>query len=201
MFICKFCNKEFKPNYRVGKKIINFCSKSCKSKLQKSTYLDKKDLEENIKKLIIIKNTYVLKEEILKELKISSKTLVKFNISIVNLNYECGMKKCSSIFEKRCVDIISKLYDDEIILQKSFDDLRSPKNYKLRFDLYIPNQNLIIEFDGAQHYDKTSKYYSEYGILCDNIKNEYCESNNIHLIRIPYKRYVTENYIKQFIKI
>lgn len=65
----------------------------------------------------------------------------------------------------------------------------------LRFDFYLSNTNIAIEFDGEQHYKPidfngdgieiaTTKFNE--GIVRDNIKNKYCINNNIPLIRIPY---------------
>ena len=51
------------------------------------------------------------------------------------------------------------------------------------------NSNQIIEFDGRQHFDQSSLFYhtpfSEQKSH-DEIKNKYCEHNNIKLLRIPY---------------
>ena len=66
------------------------------------------------------------------------------------------------------------------------------KDY-LPFDFYIPSLNLLIEYDGKQHY----KYGCFGGDLLDlmnikyrdNIKTNYCQQNNIKLIRIPYWDY------------
>ena len=44
----------------------------------------------------------------------------------------------------------------------------------------------MIEFDGNQHFDKSSKYYSDLIPIRDNIKNQWCKDNHIPLIRIPY---------------
>lgn len=74
--------------------------------------------------------------------------------------------------------------------QFSFFDLKSDIGYPLRYDFAIfdENNNLIrlIEFDGQQHYDKNSKFYSDRLILLDNLKNNYAKEHNIPLIRIPY---------------
>jgi hypothetical protein len=60
---------------------------------------------------------------------------------------------------------------------------------KLPFDFYLPSLNTCIEFDGAQHHrpidwfgglDTFEKIKKR-----DKIKTEYCEKNNIKLIRIP----------------
>lgn len=69
-----------------------------------------------------------------------------------------------------------------------FPDCRDIK--PLPFDFYIPDYNVIIEFDGQQHFKETD--YFSYGLaktqLHDQIKNNYCEANNISLIRIPYTK-------------
>lgn len=58
----------------------------------------------------------------------------------------------------------------------------------LPFDFYIPETNTLIEFDGKQHFDETHFFNISFEKIQkhDNIKNEYCKINNIHLIRIPY---------------
>ena len=45
-------------------------------------------------------------------------------------------------------------------------------------DFYSSRANLVIELDGAQHYEDT-------GIINDNIRTEYLEEYNIQVIRIP----------------
>ena len=63
---------------------------------------------------------------------------------------------------------------------------------KLKFDFYLPKKNLIIEFDGEQHFkpmdyfggEKLFKMQQKYDI----IKNDYAKTNKIQLIRIPYNR-------------
>ena len=54
----------------------------------------------------------------------------------------------------------------------------------LRFDFYIPSTNTCIEYDGKQHYDKTSKFWHVRTEIHDQIKNEFCETNGIILRRI-----------------
>ena len=47
--------------------------------------------------------------------------------------------------------------------------------------------NLIIEFDGQHHYKITySVEHYETTVRHDKIKNDYCKSHNIDLLRIPY---------------
>jgi hypothetical protein len=82
------------------------------------------------------------------------------------------------------------------IPQKTFDDCRNPKtNYPLKYDFFIPSLNLLIEFDGKQHFEsdvyvgkyKTTKSDLENTQFKDNIKTEYSERNGFKLIRIPFQ--------------
>ena len=66
---------------------------------------------------------------------------------------------------------------------------------RYRFDFYLPDYNLFIEYDGQQHYqpmryhgDNLEKNYSDFLRIKerDNIKNKYCFDNNIDLLRIPF---------------
>ena len=73
--------------------------------------------------------------------------------------------------------------------QKTFNSCRNPKtNYLLPFDFYIPSKNLIIEYDGIQHFEKIFKSDLKSIQYRDKIKNQYCSKNNITLLRIPYTK-------------
>lgn len=69
--------------------------------------------------------------------------------------------------------------------QKSFINLISDKNKKLKFDFYLPDKNILIEFDGPQHYQQTN-FTSIDGLKNDQKKNEWSLMNQISLYRIPY---------------
>lgn len=58
----------------------------------------------------------------------------------------------------------------------------------LPFDFYLPENNVIIEFDGRQHFEDTGyfSYSFEQTKKHDEMKNNYCKTNGIYLIRIPY---------------
>lgn len=61
---------------------------------------------------------------------------------------------------------------------------------RLRFDFYLPQYKIAIEYDGEQHFRPVEVFGGEEGHLKtkkrDEIKNNYCKGNNIKLIRIPY---------------
>lgn len=108
----------------------------------------------------------------------------------------CGCGK------SRGEDKISQILKNKNIFfetQKTFPDLLSNKNWKLRFDFYFPEYNICLEYQGIQHYDSTNKFYSEEGQERDNIKRDYCKNNNIKLIEIPYTDYdkITWEYLKE----
>lgn len=113
---------------------------------------------------------------------------------ITDLLKNGSTKSCGCIKSYGEFFISSYLRENNIkfILQKTFDTCINPKtNYKLRFDFYLPDYNLCIECDGVQHRKKKpdslfSKEELEEILYRDNIKNQWCEQNNVELLRIPY---------------
>lgn len=76
--------------------------------------------------------------------------------------------------------------------EKTFDSCRFPATqHKCRFDFYLSNYNILIEFDGAQHFQQTgwnwnSQEQFNLAIQHDKYKNQWCKEHQITLIRIPY---------------
>jgi Zn ribbon nucleic-acid-binding protein len=74
-------------------------------------------------------------------------------------------------------------------------DCKNKTGYILPFDFYLPDYNLLIEYDGEQHFEpvtfggipqeKALKNFKKQEIR-DKIKNDYCILNNLPLLRIPY---------------
>jgi len=62
---------------------------------------------------------------------------------------------------------------------------------KLRFDFYLSDFDIYIEYDGEQHFRPIANWGGEksYEVLKkrDYIKDRFCENNNIKLFRISYK--------------
>lgn len=75
--------------------------------------------------------------------------------------------------------------------QKSFETCRFPNTNALaKFDFFVDNK-YIIEFDGKQHFIAYESGWSTKDILRktqkhDKFKNQWCQKNNIPIIRIPY---------------
>lgn len=106
-----------------------------------------------------------------------------------HVNSKHGCPKCGQ--QSKGEDNIKEFLErNEIkyITQKTFKECKYKNT--LKFDFYIGKLNLCIEFDGIQHYKIISFFGGEKEfknrIIRDNIKTNFCENNNIELIRIPY---------------
>ncbi|AFC21724.1 HNH endonuclease [Cronobacter phage vB_CsaM_GAP32] len=108
-----------------------------------------------------------------------------------------GCVKCSNeaLYSKAVNEILNyfKQHDIEYELEKTFPDCKNILS--LRYDFYIPSINTCIEYDGLQHFESCGWGGEDKLKLTqenDKIKNEYCENNNIGLVRIKYN----EDHIK-----
>lgn len=83
-------------------------------------------------------------------------------------------------------------YGIEFEKEKTFDTCVFPDTKaKARFDFYLPAYNIVIEFDGYQHFYFTGyEWNTEENYLKtiekDHFKTQWCKNNGISLIRIPY---------------
>jgi len=99
-----------------------------------------------------------------------------------------GCPKCAtSKGEEFIIDYLNGI-DIPYNYQKTFDGCVY-KN-KLPFDFYISSMNLIIEYDGEQHFMVIENWGGEEEFKLrqkkDKIKNKYCKDNKIRLERIKY---------------
>lgn len=108
---------------------------------------------------------------------------------------ECSKRENISKIENFIKDYLVKNYSD--IFQEKEDEEVTYNNCKnirmLPFDFRIKKFNLLIEFDGEQHFHKMRvKKEAEKKLLKvhknDLIKNKFCIDNNINLLRINYKQ-------------
>lgn len=105
-----------------------------------------------------------------------------------NNTQSCGLCKENSHGNIKIDNLLTQA-NIPFIREQKFDDCRDI--LPLPFDFYV-NNTYLIEYDGRQHYEnkfKTTQYDIDTTIKHDEIKNEYCKSHNIHLIRIPYTHY------------
>ena len=113
---------------------------------------------------------------------------------------ELGFKKIGERFV-----IETELYR---IIKSIFTDKKVIHHYRAKWlkgqeiDIFIPDFNLAIEYDGIQHFKPIKAWGGEEGlkknIERDKIKEEKCKENNVTLIRFTYKEkdLLSENYVK-----
>ena len=98
----------------------------------------------------------------------------------------------------------SLLYDRE----KSFDSLRGKHNRPYFFDFFIKKLNILIEFDGLQHYKPIKFWGGDDGLQqtqeCDQRKTQWAKDNGYTLIRICYSdekniHDMLDHYLKPYI--
>ena len=101
----------------------------------------------------------------------------------------CGCRY-SSKWEIFIYEYLTKL-NINFEFQKRFQDCRNLKGSDmLPFDFYIEQLNVIIEYDGLHHFEPVKGWGGEEKFKItkqnDEIKNTYCKTKGINLVRIPY---------------
>lgn len=139
------------------------------------------------------------------------------NARVNNLKIKCG--SCGNIFTSsltnykrsengRCKKCSMKMSAGELRIetflikhkikykwQKKFENCKDVA--LLPFDFYLYDYNLIVEFDGQQHFEpRFGKECFEKTIKHDRIKNQYCIDNGIRILRISY---LQGNYIERIL--
>ncbi len=99
-----------------------------------------------------------------------------------------GCPKCKLSHGENIIEIFLKENNIIYEIQKKFKDCKY-KNF-LKFDFYLPEYNMCIEYDGGLHFKPVEYFGGEEAFektkMRDQIKNDYCKNNNIKLVRIPY---------------
>ena len=118
----------------------------------------------------------------------------------------CG----SCLKSKGELKILQVLQDNQIKFEKekTFSTCKMPDtNGTPRYDFYLPDYNLLIEFDGEQHYRANNNFWNTKEKVLrtqeiDQYKNQWALLNNIKLKRIPYSdlNKIDFNYIQDIIK-
>ena len=110
-----------------------------------------------------------------------------------------GCKKCNSSIGEQKVRYWLTENNIDFVEQKRFKTCKYIKT--LSFDFYIKSLNLLIEFDGEQHFTSKNKKNKRWDNpiekfeiikLRDKIKNQWCIDNGIDLFRIKF----TQNVFK-----
>ena len=91
--------------------------------------------------------------------------------------------------------------------QKKYNDLKD--KYLLSYDFYLEQDNLLIEYNGIQHYKYKKRFYKtphDFHIQLhhDWLKRKYAKKHGIKLLVISYKEFdnietILENNVKKYI--
>lgn len=110
-----------------------------------------------------------------------------------NVSNGHGCRLCKESKGEKAIDSYLKKHNIQYTREQKFEDCKHKR--PLPFDFYLPQLNVVIEFDGEQHYNPLSFGGKDEKKVKDNfkktqtrdaIKTKYCADNNIKLIRIPY---------------
>lgn len=99
---------------------------------------------------------------------------------------DCDYHGCTGFEMSPTEEIISSILSTKnyyYLKEVKFKECVNPAtgvNY--RFDFYLPEENLIIEYDGSHH-------SQENFIKADNIKNKFCKEKGINLVRFDKDDY------------
>lgn len=90
--------------------------------------------------------------------------------------------------ERTLKEVFEMTEDVDFFKQKTFENCVYIN--KLRFDFYIPSENLCIEFNGKQHYEPIDFYGGMDNFIKqkkrDAVKKKYCKNMKINLLVIKY---------------
>ena len=103
-----------------------------------------------------------------------------------------GCPLCSSTVSKGAASVARALDELNIEYIKEWKDHDCRDIKKLRFDYYLPDLQIVIEYDGDQHFKpghwSTDEEESKFQFLMlrrrDAIKSQYCKDHNISLLRV-----------------
>lgn len=141
-----------------------------------------------------------------------NKVFISFISSVVSGHTKsCGcLKRNKSSYGEQIVFECLKELNIKTEIEKQFEDCTNPETgCKLKFDFYLPDYNICIEYDGIQHYKESTEWHHdgerdslEKRKYRDYLKNKYCEAHNIKLIRIPYymQNKINIDFIKKIIE-
>jgi glutaredoxin len=105
-----------------------------------------------------------------------------------NLLRGFGCPKCKKSKGEQAVEEYLIAHNIVFETQKRFADCIDQR--PLPFDFYLPEYNMLIEYQGAQHYMATHRMGDEEKLIYrqkhDCIKREYCKDKGINLLEIPY---------------
>ena len=186
---CKICLLEFKSSPKSVLNSKNGCP-SCSGKIF-SIDKYKSILPKNLK---LISNEYIGCNVKHKHFCIDCNNYFETKPNyIIHMGTNCPIC-CKSKGERQIIDFL-----DSINIDYKREYIVGINGIKLRFDFYIPEMRLFIEYDGIQHYKPIDlfgglEYYEKLKIN-DKLKDNWCNGNNLNLLRIPYNVINIKKYL------
>lgn len=114
----------------------------------------------------------------------------------------CGCPYCNSSKGELIISKILNTLNINYEAQKTFDDLKDTQS--LSYDFYIPDQDILIEYQGVQHYQPVDRFGGEDHFKIqqkhDKMKLDYAKENNYNLIAVPYTEDTFSKIKKYLIK-
>lgn len=105
-------------------------------------------------------------------------------------SFKNGCTKCLVSLGERKIAQFLDHYKIKYVAQKKYKGLLGLSNMPLSYDFYLNELNILIEFQGIQHYKPIEIFGGEKAFIKqqehDKRKREYAKNNNIKLIEISY---------------
>lgn len=108
--------------------------------------------------------------------------IIKENQSLIQQRKDSDLSK----HEKTIAEFLIKeaiFFRREVFMKGLFNP---DTNKPLFFDFYIPAYNLVIEYDGPQHFKNKDTDALILTKKRDRIKDAFCRQRKINILRIPY---------------
>lgn len=123
-----------------------------------------------------------------------------------NLLKGVGCPLCSNSHGENRIS--NYLNENKIVFltQYTFNGLVGLKGGLLSYDFFIPKNNILIEYNGKQHYKPVNYFGGEEQLKIqqehDKRKRKFAQENNIQLLEIPYWEYdnigkILQKYLKE----
>lgn len=128
---------------------------------------------------------------------VNTHTKIQFKCTVCNNTFRAEpnsvtrISGCPYCKQYKGENIIADYLDSLDILfepQKKFTDLKDNRN--LSYDFYLPDYNILIEYNGEQHYKPIDFFGGipsfNKQLLHDRLKSEYADNNGYNLLSIRY---------------
>lgn len=99
-----------------------------------------------------------------------------------------GCRFCSRSLGEEAVEACLNKLGVTFVRQAKFATCRN--KVELRFDFYLPEHGVLVEFDGKQHFEPVAEFGGQGShnktVEHDAIKNAWAMANGMRLLRVPY---------------